>query len=410
MLELSILRFFTRDIIYYNKYYNTIKDISLEKELKILLSVISKYYNQFNTHNYIGQEELTTFFLSEYPKLKDQDQYLQIIARIYSLDISDSLATDVIRKLLEVHTANRLVNELLPIVSGQEFGLEEKIDSVMEQYKRSADKQREDEPFVNASLSDLFQAKASDGLTWRLKGLQDTLGCLSGGTLGHFFARPETGKTTLLHSEASNFVQQLQDAHPLLWINNEEDANTVKLRFYSAVCGASVDQIKAHMQQAEKVFAERGGHRMKLFDSAAVSVSDVELLCKTWKPRIVLIDQGDKLTYKGQDKAGNGADRLKYLNEALREISKRCNREWKMDMITIGQADAPAEGKKWLFQTNLDGGKTGKAGAFDYIIGIGKTYIDAEENTRYIHACKNKLTGRHEKFIATIDTAKARYS
>jgi hypothetical protein len=80
-----------------------------------------------------------------------------------------------------------------------------------------------------------------------------------------------------------------------------------------------------------------------------------------------------------------------------------------MDMLTVGQADVVAEGRKWLLQSNLDSGKTGKPGAFDYIIGIGKSLDPSDEYTRFITLCKNKLTGDHGRYVVSIDPATARY-
>jgi hypothetical protein len=376
----------------------------------LILSLISSYYNKFSEHNYISQAELASYFKSEYPAHKDPDYILQMIDKIYATDTSDSLASDIVGRLIEVDVANSVINTLLPTLQGEKYGLIAKAQDLIAEWQITAYGEEEEEsPFIDDDLDALLDHNDTDGLRFRLDCVHQALGNLTGGTLGHVFARPEVGKTTFTHSEASFFAQQIPDDSCILWINNEEEGTKVRLRQYSAVTGMTEAAIRADIETAKRVFNERGGGRLRLYDNASVSITEIEMLCKEHRPRVVFIDQGDKITYRGQDKAGNGADRLKQVYDKLREVVKRCNKQWKMDMITIGQADAQCEGRKWLNLSNLDSGKTGKAGAFDYCIGIGKTFIEDEERVRYISFAKNKLGGKHTKTRVTIDAEKARY-
>ncbi len=271
----------------------------------------------------------------------------------------------------------------------------------------TAEQEEAESPFNETPLTDIITRTESDGITWRLKCLRESVGPLPGGKLLHVFARPETGKSAFLHSEVSFMVSQLEGEGIVLWINNEEDGDTVRLRFYCAVCGGNEAAIKANPQKAEELFNERGGRRMKLVDTDSISIDEVERLCKEYKPRLVVIDQGDKLHVKGTP--ATNAQRLKKVYDDLREVVKRCNKEFKMDIITIGQADVAAEGQRWLQQSNLDEGKTGKAGAFDYIIGIGKTLSESEEHMRFIHTCKKKNSLPICKSMVTLRLERGRY-
>ena len=165
--------------------------------------------------------------------------------------------------------------------------------------------------------------------------------------------------------------------------------------------------MKANPKRAAELFRQGGGRRIKLVDEANISIDLVQRLCNEYKPRLVVIDQGDKVSFKGDNAMGTNASRLKAVYDKLREVVKKCDKEWKMDIITIGQADVKAEGKRRLFQSNLDEGKTGKAGAFDYILGIGAE-ID-NDTARYISFCKNKITGYHGQHMVGFDRFKGRY-
>lgn len=54
------------------------------------------------------------------------------------------------------------------------------------------------------------------GIRWRLDFLNKSLGSLRRGDFGFIFARPETGKTTFLASEAARFLEQ---GARVVWFN-----------------------------------------------------------------------------------------------------------------------------------------------------------------------------------------------
>ena len=125
---------------------------------------------------------------------------------------------------------------------------------------------------------------------------------------------------------------------------------------------------------------------------------------KKHKPRIVIIDQGDKVSFP-KDGDHSNADRLQKLYQIYRELGK----EHKCDIITVGQASGEAEGKKWLSMDMMNNSKTGKPGELDVINGIGCSFAEGDEELRFIHLCKNKLTGTHGKHTVLIDPQKGRY-
>ena len=113
-------------------------------------------------------------------------------------------------------------------------------------------------------------------------------------------------------------------------------------------------------------------------------------MCKLYNPKIVVIDQADKLQFHGDSKLGDVA-RLQRVYSKLRELTKK----YDTHILTVGQASQSAENRKWLLPTDLDSSKTLKPGEFDYIIGIGKIFSDnfdpESDDVRYMHLCKNKL-------------------
>lgn len=407
MLEYNIIKLIIKDKKEFLKYGHHLKNLALEQEVRDILTTVERYYDKYPDHEYISQDELKNFVAYEFPSGKKKEALNLVLSNVFAMDTSDSLGGDILKALIEKDTANKIVQELIPVISDESKDSIPKVKELLEAYDEAVQLKTLDEDlFVDDGLEELLEATATDGLSWSLDCLNDNLGPLPGGTLGHIFARPETGKTSFLHSTVAHMVRQVDG--PILWVNNEEDKKRVKLRFYSAVCQAPLFQIAQSPQEYAEIFREQGGDKMKLLDRAIISVSEIERICKELHPRLVVIDQGDKVATRKDGKAGNTAERLKMVYDDLREVVKRCNEDWKMDIITIGQADAAAEGHKWLFQSNLDSGKTGKAGAFDYIVGIGKELNDSP--VRYISFCKNKLLGGVERHAVNLDKSTGLYS
>lgn len=50
---------------------------------------------------------------------------------------------------------------------------------------------------------------------------------------------------------------------------------------------------------AEEEFTKLGGHKIKIYDQAVISVEDIEQLMKTYNVRLLVIDQGDKVRFSG---------------------------------------------------------------------------------------------------------------
>ena len=116
----------------------------------------------------------------------------------------------------------------------------------------------------------------------------------------------------------------------------------------------------------------------------------------SFKVRMVVIDQGDKVKFGG-DGNFSTVERLKVLYGKFRELAKK----YDIPVITVGQASAEAENVKWLSLNHMDFSKTGKPGELDWAIGIGKLQKDVDngiESVRYISLAKNKMrTGKHSR-------------
>jgi replicative DNA helicase len=266
-------------------------------------------------------------------------------------------------------------------------------------------KDNEESPFAEFDFDTFIEStKAEGGFEWRLRCLNEDIGPLPPETLSHIFARPEVGKTSFLASEVTHMASQLKEGEIILWVNNEQAIGKVWQRCIAATIRAPYEMAEAKPEDAKAFLAKKNFEAIKFVDGAYISYEYLQTLVKELLPKIVIIDQGDKLHFSG-DKALEGHARLKELYRKLRELAK----ETKAAIITVGQAGAEAEGKKWLTMDMMDNSKVGKPGEMDIIIGIGKTDKDDEQNLRFIGIAKNKIKGKHGRHSVVFDGEKSRY-
>lgn len=258
--------------------------------------------------------------------------------------------------------------------------------------------------YVTEDLEEILQETVQKkGLRWRLDSLNKSLGSLRKGDFGFLFARPETGKTTFLASETTYMASQLAEGDgPILWFNNEEQGKKVKLRQYQAALGARLDQLLREPKRAKEAYAKATKTKLRLIEAGGMTKYTIESILQQESPSLVVFDQIDKLS-------GFKADRpdleLGEIYQWAREMAKRY-----CPVIGVSQADATAEGERWLHMGHVAGAKTSKQAEADFIIGIGKTHDAGYDYVRFINISKNKLTGdddtnpsmRHAKIAVQI--------
>ena len=238
--------------------------------------------------------------------------------------------------------------------------------------------------FVTDDLEQLYDHhRNKPGLRWRLQTLNEMLGSLRKGDFGFVFARPESGKTTFLASEVSNFATQTEQR--ILWFNNEEDGEKVQRRIIQATLGLSLEELYADIPTNRQKYYDLTGGRIKLVDSANIYRRDVEALVEEYSPALVVFDQIDKIKGFTNDREDL---RLGSIYQWAREIAKE-----HCPVIGVCQADATGEGKARLTMENIANSKTSKAAEADFILGIGKRSQEGYEYSRTLTLSKNKLDG-----------------
>jgi replicative DNA helicase len=247
---------------------------------------------------------------------------------------------------------------------------------------------------------------ALPGLRWRLDCLNKSLGSLRQGDFGFIFARPETGKTTFLASEITNFMAQA--TAPVIWFNNEEAGQKVVLRIYQAYFGVTAEQLAASFKKYDKAFKEVFAGKFYFFDQSTMDRRYCEKRIEKLQPALVVFDQLTKIK-------GFKADRPDLV---LGEIFQWARDGAKNSHAAIGvsQADGHAENVRYLTMEHVANAKTAMQAEADWILGIGKAHD--MEKARFLNISKNKLFGdkdsipelKHGRFEVLLEPAIARYS
>lgn len=359
----------------------------------------------------LSLDELQLQTLAHFPALKDTDkEELQSLCEtISSVDISQTIVTNLLESHLEQAIATKVAKQAVLVATGKATltSVQEILSQLPERISPAEDA---NEDMVTTDLSYILGENGiGSGLEWRLEALNRMLGPLQKGKFGFLFARPETGKTTFLASEIAFFAEQLKEEECVLWCNNEEDGKAVQLRIIQAVFGVEFKVIKSDVETFNDLYKKRIGTRIRLYDSAGMSRKSIEKKCEQFNPKLIVLDQIDKI----HGFEGDRYDlKMKAIYQWARELSKKYG-----PVIAVCQAGGTAEGKKWLDMTDVDSSHTAKQGEADWILGIGKVADSGLEFVRYLHASKNKLPEgprtvsalRHGKLQVVINPAIARY-
>ena len=396
-------------LLYNNNYikYNSIIDYSYLKEYNIeLFYVFNTLKELYEVSDNVTFDDLKAYFLVKYPN--NQENYQILFSTIEEMDISESIAETLIEEMHQKKAALRLSERALAFTQGRS-SLDEMKAVYDDLYKGVKVEELEDQ-FVSTDIEFLANSVvATSGLRWRLHCLNKSLGSLRKGDFGAVFARPETGKTTFLASEVSNFLPQLKEGEQLIWLNNEEQGSKVMLRIAQAYFGVRMDQMMTNLHQYRTRFMDEVGHKIKLVDSASIDKGLVEDTLAKTTPGIIVFDQLDKVK-------GFKAERDDLLYGTIYQWGRELAKQF-CPTISVCQADGTGEGVKWLYMNHMALAKTSKQAECDWILGIGKSHNDGEEDMRYLNISKNKLMGdsdsnpelKHGRFDVLIKPLVARY-
>lgn len=384
----------------YLKYRAHIKVTKEHKEIYWLFKALDQLMEQF-------KHDITFEDFSLWVQVHLGNEYTVFLSLIKDTPADEDVIEAALQEIKVREISHRIAETALAVSEGKS-SLDE-VRNLLSELDKQEEKERT--PFVSTSLTELYdESFKHPGLRWRLTSLNTSLGSLRRGDFGYIFARPETGKTTFLASEASYFAEQLDsDAAPGVWFNNEEEHRKVMLRVIQASLGVRIQEISKDLLGYEKMYREKAKDKILIPNLDSIHRKEVEAICRDLQPSFIIFDQLSKIKGFTNDRDDL---RLGATFQWARELAKEY-----APVIGVNQADASAENKKYLTMDNTAGAKTAIQAEADWILGIGKVNDAGYELVRHLNICKNKLLGdedtdpsmRHGKIDVLIQPEIARY-
>jgi len=352
----------------------------------------------------VDWDDFSTYFFAKNPLIKD-DKRLLFEAGFTKLKmVNPTLKSSLLKTYLERYHAERISFMSMEVAEGRKRTLEE-IQVELDNYMDVSGKAEEIGKEANRDDLTTLLTRVSHGigLEWRLPCLNESLGPIRRGNFLIIGGRPDSGKTTLLCSEATHMATQLKDDEKVIYFSNEEGGDVVKTRIISSMLGVTFTDLEMNPLRYWSEYVKLlGGIKDKILiiEKPDLAVSDIEWWLNNEKPGLILIDQLRKVRgfedYKG-------VNRLEKLFNLAREWSKM-----HAPVLTVTQLDGSAENEQWPDMSRLYESKTAVQGEADVIMNIGRIHGSVPDNARFLNIVKNKLptpgnptmrNGRHEVLI-----------
>jgi replicative DNA helicase len=403
--DIGLLALFTTKEKYerYGKMVRT--DALMVAETNVVLDDYKAYYETFPKHTQIDFDTFRTFarvVRHSGWKREKHEAYEAILTRVEEAS-KETQDDAVLGYFVRLEAAEKITEHCQRLAQGKSDDLTPIIHIAERASKESNVASDVSDMFGTTDLTSILDKSVRHGgIEWRLECMNQAAGPLHQGDLVIVTARPEAGKTSFICSELTHMVKFLSEDKEAVLFNPEEGGGRLFLRLLTAATGLDIVTIAGDEDAAKRAYELEVGRldRIKVVEPAGgISTRDVERVLDTGKFGLVAINVLDKIKTPFRAKDEKDVDRYRALAYWMREAANR----YEVPIIAVAQADAAAEGQKYLTQSMLYGSKTGVQGEADLLIGMG---LDPTiDDRRWISLLKNKLPGG-PKTLPTLKHAK----
>lgn len=251
---------------------------------------------------------------------------------------------------------------------------------------------------VSVSIEDVLrEEERNDGLKWRNKIINESMRPLRSGDFIIIAARPDVGKTSFIASQVTHMASYLDEGRPALWINNEGPGSRIAVRCWQAALGKTLKEISELNQSGtmHSTYANAvgGEDNIKVYDAHDLYTAGIEKIIEKEKPGLIVLDMIDNITFDGHLR--NNAQRTDQILESLYQWGRTMAVKNDCVVVATSQVSADGEGLRFPLLSMLKDSKTGKQGAADAIVMLGKDSEDSD--ARYLSLPKNKLNKQDGK-------------
>lgn len=403
----------------YERLGRSVPKQALQPLTATLLEDFGKFFKEFPDAQRIEQGPFLTWFKGyRHPTLGESELavYSAIIGKSMD-DVDASLESGLMARLVASDTAAKVTSLLEKWNAGDEVDLYSALRGHVESFEQQVDR-KVNNPQVLDPIEDLLKAEENDvGLHWPLACLNRHIKPLQSGDSIVVAMRPDAGKTTFCTHVVTHMAPQVDVLFPgenrsILWFNNEGPGRKIVMRCFQSALNATIEDLVRYSNSAcssdamrarymtlvREKYAEALGGRpgvLRIFDVHGMWNHEVEDLMRKYKPALVVFDMIDNIKF-GEAMSNNGS-RTDQILEAMYQWARMMGVKHDCATIATSQLSADADGVSFPTLPQLKDSKTGKQGACDVIITIGKLNDPVLENSRYIGTTKNKKVKTGQK-------------
>lgn len=384
----------------YVRLHRAVNDRAFDIRTTTVLNDFGKYFDEFPDCDVIPLAgEFATWFTVAHRTIKEEDMavYRQIF-RQCAAEPPEAVRDVVVTKLLESNLAVLVGDIADRWARGEEISPGQILRRYVDEFE--ADVSRKVKiPFVPIGDNLFKDAVMQAGLTWRSEPLNLCMRKLRAGDFGILAARPDAGKTSFIASEITHIAPQLpayfeNDKRPIIWFNNEGPGERIQERIIQAALGLPASKIVA-LQKAGQLWQKYteaiGGDllRIRVLDVHGYKSWQIEEIIKQTQPGLIVFDMIDNIKFDGD--VLNGGQRTDQILEGMYQWARELAVRYRCVALATSQVSADGEGLAYPTLGMLKDSKTGKQGAAEFIITLGKKNESAYENIRFLGLTKNKL-------------------
>lgn len=388
----------------YFRFKKYIKKHTLTDITSCIVSDLNAYYDRYSCDEVDWSEFASWFKTVQHPSWKPDkmEPYATVIETLEDYEPTE-VAEDIVNSFVALDYATRIMDIATHLVDQDGKHTIADIADVLTKYSDESDvSESETLGEVHLSLEELMEKTVTgEGYEWKLPDLNVSFGTIRLGDMVGFVARPEVGKTTMVIAEATHILSQMETSTCLV-CNNEESSEKLQLRSYQAALGKDAREILSDVPKSEADYKTYlNGNRFIVWkpDNGYMDKRAVEAKIRQHNPKIIIFNVLDKVHGFGGG-SGNEVQAGRERAQWARELAS----QGRIVFIVL-QADASAEGVKYLNQSQIYGSKTGVQGETDALLMIGKSEDPSEEPYRYFQVTRNKLVGggsmwdRNKKYL-----------
>lgn len=409
MFDLDVLQI-CKEKVKYEQFQPFIKEHTISPESWKVFKDMGVW---FTSHEDIDWTKFKAWFKIVRHPADSNLVYDIIFSKLLTHTVDEDIEKDLTASIIGRDYATRIADKSLSVAEGSETVTMEDVLVIVNEYESVVDRSVNiDASIVTSDIHELIASTTGvGGVNWRIPNLNEALGALRKGDFVVVGARPDSGKTSFLASEATNFLPQIDEDQTVMWFNNEEGGAKVKTRCIGAGIDWDSSELSADPLGALEKFKKECGspERLVIIDDAGMPNYAMEQVIKKYNPGVIIFDQLWKVPGFFKE-AANEVMRQTMLFNWGREMAKKY-----APVITVHQAGGSVGGEKWIPMEALYGSQTGIQGEADAIITIGRTYDSSEEKYRFFYIPKNKMYGtnrkyRNGKFVAELNVDTGRFN